>query len=44
MIESLDAIINYLEVGRWMRANGYDINHRLKRREQLFDTVAARVA
>jgi len=24
MIYDLDATINYLEVGRWMHANGYD--------------------
>jgi Macrocin-O-methyltransferase (TylF) len=44
MIQNLDAAVNYLEVGRWMRANGYDTIRRVKRREQLFDTVADQVA
>jgi hypothetical protein len=44
LIHNLDASINYLEVGRWMRANGYESTRRVKRREQLFDIVAAQVA
>src|SRR5215469_16773519 len=44
MIHNLDAAINYLEVGRWMRANGYDTTCRAERREQLFEIVAAQVA
>jgi hypothetical protein len=44
MIHSLDATVNYLEVGRWMRASGYDTTHRVERREQLFHMVAAQVA
>lgn len=43
MIYNLDSIVNYLEVGRWMRANGYEITRRVDRREELFDIVAARV-
>ena len=44
LIQNLDATINYVEVGRWMRANGYDTTRRVKRREQLFDIVADQVA
>lgn len=43
-IYNLDASINYLEVGRWMRAGGYDVMHRVDRREQLFDLIARQVA
>ena len=42
-IQNLDATVDYLEVGRWMRANSYDVSHRLRRREQLFDIVGAQV-
>ena len=28
-IYNLNAAINYLEVGRWMRANGYRVIHRV---------------
>jgi hypothetical protein len=43
-IYRLNASVNYLEVGRWMRANGYRPLHRVDRREQLFDLVGSRVA
>lgn len=43
-IYNLNASVNYLEVGRWMGANGYSVGRRLARREQLFDMVAAEVA
>jgi hypothetical protein len=44
LIYNLDSTVNYLEVGRWMRASGYDTACRVGRREQLFDMVAAHVA
>jgi O-methyltransferase len=44
MIHNLDSTVNYLEVGRWMRANGYEATRRVARREQLFHMVAAQVA
>ena len=44
VIYNLDAAVNYLEVGRWMRAHGYDTTRRVERREQLFDIVAVQVA
>jgi len=43
-IYNLQASINYLEVGRWMHAGGYDVTHRVDCREQLFDLVGSRVA
>jgi hypothetical protein len=43
MIYNLDATINYLEVGRWMYANGYNTTRRVERREELFDIVAAEI-
>src|SRR5690349_8038374 len=44
MIYNMDATVNYLEVGRWMRANCYETTCRVQRREELFDIVAAQVA
>jgi len=43
MIYDLDATINYLEVGRWMHANGYDTTCRVRQREELFKLAAAQV-
>jgi hypothetical protein len=43
-IWDLNASMNYLESGRWMHANGYDVNHRVDYREQLFDLAASQVA
>jgi hypothetical protein len=43
-IFSLNAAVNYLELGRWMRAHGYKARHRVERRERLFDLVGAEVA
>lgn len=43
-IYNLNAAINYLEVGRWMRAHGYNVRKRFPRREQLFDLAGAEVA
>jgi hypothetical protein len=40
VIYILNASINYLEVGRWMRAKGYVIGRRFARREELFDIVS----
>jgi|HubBroStandDraft_6_1064221.scaffolds.fasta_scaffold221196_3 hypothetical protein len=42
-IYGLNASINYLEVGRWMRAKGYDTSRRFSRREELFDLVGQQV-
>lgn len=42
--QNLNATVNYLEVGRWMHAKGYDPPHRVGKREQLFDLVGVRVA
>lgn len=43
LIYNLDRVIDYLELGRWMSASGYDTPSRVQRREQLFDMVAAQV-
>jgi hypothetical protein len=43
-VRKLNAIVNYLEVGRWMQAGGYDVTHRCESREELFDIVAAQIA
>jgi hypothetical protein len=43
VVYSLNASINYLEVGRWMRAKGYDTSRRLSRRAELFDLVGKQV-
>jgi hypothetical protein len=42
-IYNLNAAINYLEVGRWMRAHGYPVKKRFTRREQLFDLIGSEV-
>jgi len=36
--------LNYLEVGRWMHAHGYNVSRRVQSREQLFDLVGRQVA
>ncbi|MGH9327559.1 MAG: TylF/MycF/NovP-related O-methyltransferase [Terriglobia bacterium] len=43
-IYNLNAATNYLEAGRWMHAEGYDVAGRFARREQLFDLVGTEVA
>jgi len=43
-IYSLHASINYLEVGRWMRAKGYDVSKRFPSRAALFDFMGQQVA
>lgn len=40
-IRNLNAALNYLEVGRWLRANGFDSSPRYATREQLYAAVAA---
>jgi hypothetical protein len=42
-VYGLNASTNYLEVGRWMRAKGYDTRRRFSRREELFDLVGKQV-
>jgi Macrocin-O-methyltransferase (TylF) len=42
-IYGLNAVVNYLAVGQWMRAHGYDVTRRFETREQLFDLVGAEV-
>jgi hypothetical protein len=42
-VYSLNASINYLEVGRWMRAKRFDTSRRFSRREELFDLVGKQV-
>jgi hypothetical protein len=42
-IYGLNASIGYLELGRWMRAKGYDTRRRFSRREELFDLVGKQV-
>lgn len=43
-IHRLNAIVNYLEVGRWMGAHGFGRVPRLATRYALFDYVAGRLA
>jgi len=43
-IYNLNASVNYLEVGRWMHASGFDVSHRVASREQLFDLVGDQVS
>lgn len=43
-IHRLNAIVNYLEVGRWMRAHGFETGPRFDTREEIFELIAADVA
>jgi hypothetical protein len=43
-LRRVNAVADYLEVGRWMRVHGYRPNRSFSRREELFDSVAARIA
>jgi hypothetical protein len=43
-VRNLNAAVNYLELGRWMRARGYKLKYRVDRREKLFDMVGAQVS
>lgn len=40
---NLDAALNYLAVGRWMREHKFDVSRRFRRREELFDLVGSRI-
>ncbi len=42
-IRTLNACINYLEVGRWLKANGFRAWPRYADRQQLYSAVATRV-
>lgn len=43
-IHNLNAAVNYLEVGRWLKTNGFDSSPRYATRELLYAALAARVA
>jgi hypothetical protein len=43
-ILSLHSAVNYLELGRWMRAHGYSAPERVRYREELFHLVASEIA
>lgn len=43
-ISQLDVALNYLELGRWMRAKGFDTSKRFTGREELFDLVGHQLA
>jgi hypothetical protein len=40
----VDAALNYVEVGRWMRSNGYEGLCRLRTRREVFEHAAAPIA
>ena len=40
----MNASLNYLEVGRWMHAHGYNVAHRVDHRTKLFDLVGRQIA
>lgn len=42
-IHRLNATVNYLEVGRWMRERGLRTTARVARRELIFDKIAAEI-
>jgi len=43
-IHSLNAAVNYLEVGRWLKANGFDSSPRYGTREQLYSAIGSAIA
>jgi hypothetical protein len=43
-VHRLNAAVNYLEVGRWMRAHGFAITSRVERREELFDAIGHEIS
>jgi hypothetical protein len=43
-IHRLNAVVNYLEVGRWMRAHGFDTSRRVDTRDDIFGLIASEVA
>ena len=43
LIYNLNGAFNYLHIGWWLRANGFDVPLRVRSRYQLFDLVAAEV-
>ena len=42
-IQILNAALNYLEVGRWLKANGFESSPRYASREQLYSAIAAAI-
>jgi hypothetical protein len=42
-ISYLDESLNYLQVGRWLKSNGYKIPNRFRHRNDLFDLIATEV-
>jgi hypothetical protein len=44
LIYRLDSALNYLEVGRWMRAHGFDTSRRFTGKHALFRVIADEVA
>lgn len=43
-IRKANAVLNYLETGRWLRASGYDVPNRFRTREELYDYVGKKIA
>jgi hypothetical protein len=43
-IQKLNSALNYLEVGRWMKANGFAPTRRFRARQQLYSEIGSRVA
>src|SRR5690242_17969995 len=43
-IYRFNSLVNYLEVGRWMKAQGFRPGRRVGRREEIFDRVGSAVA
>jgi hypothetical protein len=42
-VHLVDASVNYLEVGRWMKAKGFYTSQWTKSREEMFQQLAARI-
>ncbi len=44
VLHGFQMVLNYLRLGRWMRAHGFEFRNRLARRFELYDVVGARIA
>jgi Macrocin-O-methyltransferase (TylF) len=43
-LRKANAVLNYLETGRWLRACGYELPHRFSTREELYTHIGTNIA
>jgi hypothetical protein len=44
LMHQLDAVVGYLEAGRWMRERGFSVPHRYRKNQQLWEAPATRAS